>query len=236
MLRLSFPVGALAWCLVGCSAPGVLPDARAPLDPSRSVWMHIESNRSVRLDHVVDNEWRAVCTSPCDQRISPDGNFRLTGPDVIESAPFQIHAPPGDRVDLHVAAGSQLVRGVAITTVIVGPIVAVGALLVAAVQELGAGLATFGDGLAGSQQGRSPPSPAPNTQAAMGTAGLAGLVTLLGVVIVATSGTSLNGQDLEGVSAARLLRDSPALDAQQSPPATSSHEPTLMVPVLRGTF
>jgi hypothetical protein len=241
VLRSSLLVGVLAaGCLAGCASPAVVPVARAPLDPSRSVWLHIESTGPVRLDNVVDNEWRAVCTSPCDRLISPDGDFRLAGAGVVDSAPFQIHARPGERVDLHVTPSSQLVHGLGVATVIVGPIVAVGALAMAAVQAFGAAVTNVANGLQQSSCGRAahcpPLSTPPNPGGALAIAGSAGLVTLVGVVVLVASGrTGVNGPELEGAKDPEVPRASPVLDEPQAP-ATSLGGPALMVPLLRGTF
>ncbi len=240
VLRSSLVIGAVAaGCLAGCAIPAAIPAAQAPVDRARSVWIHIESTGPVRLDNVVDNEWVSVCTSPCDRLISPDGDFRLAGPGVVQSAPFQIHARPGERVDLHVDPASRFVHGLGLTIVIVGPVVGIGALVVAGVQALGAAVTSTLNALPPSScTGGAhcpPPLTPPNPQNALATAGSAGLVTLVGAVFLLANGrTRVNGQELEG--AKDDPRASPALDETQASPLTSLRGPPLLVPLLRGTF
>jgi hypothetical protein len=242
VLRSCLVVGVLAaGGLAGCASPAAIQAARSPVDASRSVWLHIESTGPVRLDNVVNNEWVAICTSPCDQPISPDGDFRLAGPGVVESAPFQIHASPGERVDLHVDPSSRFVRGLGVTIVIVGPVVGIGALIVAGVQEIEVMTTDLANGLfkPSCTGGAHCPAPATATspRSALATAGGAGLLTIVGVVLLVASGrTSVNGQELEGVKDSADSHPSPMLDEPQAPPTTSLGGPTLMVPLLTGTF
>jgi hypothetical protein len=78
----------------------------APPASQRSVWIHIDSSRTVMLQHLApfDTTWRATCFSPCDSIAPLDGTYRVVAPGIVWSREVELEAQPGDKVVLEIHA------------------------------------------------------------------------------------------------------------------------------------
>lgn len=135
-------------CLSGCTATVMLLTmAHAAADPA--VRVHLSSNergaelQRYRSTATVDvarptpygfaygtadvDVYEPVCTAPCDITIDPRGTFRVGGPALHPSAPFQL-VPSGDNeIDATLATRSKRSTGKALLYVGI-PLTAVGAM------------------------------------------------------------------------------------------------------------
>jgi hypothetical protein len=123
------------------SASGSGGVSRAPRANASTAWVHIESDRPVRLEregegHARGSEWETICASPCDAEVPLGSDVRIGGEGIRTSRPFHLNAAPGERVELVVNAGTRggFVGGIILTSV--GPIVSlIGAVVLVAASE-----------------------------------------------------------------------------------------------------
>jgi hypothetical protein len=129
---------------LACSLSGAavcaedLPDPRPK--PALSTYLHIDSNRPLKLRRRVGRFGIDLCDAPCDRTIGYDENdyFVVTG-DFVSAMPFSLRAA-GPRAELRVDAGSNAMLYTGFTSSAVGgSAVMMGALLLA--------LLTIGDAL-----------------------------------------------------------------------------------------
>ncbi len=74
--------------------------------PGPTVLVHIDSAYPATLARLGDDEIVVErCTAPCDRNLPLDGTYRIDGPQIRSTWPFQLERPeaPGDRVVLHVS-------------------------------------------------------------------------------------------------------------------------------------
>jgi hypothetical protein len=69
-----------------------------------TVEVHIDSPQTVSLERREGATWQHVCVSPCDQRLSVSGEYRILGTDLNESKAFMLDSTKG-KVVLYVAPG-----------------------------------------------------------------------------------------------------------------------------------
>jgi hypothetical protein len=82
------------------------------------VLVHIDSPEPASLEVMTDDGGlRAVCSSPCDQRV-PASEYRITGPGLRTSDPFRLDQ--GSRVTLHVSPSSPGTHTAGIVITIAG--------------------------------------------------------------------------------------------------------------------
>jgi hypothetical protein len=72
--------------------------------PARAVWVHVNADRLVMLQHLApfDTRWTEACLSPCDTMIPLDGTYRVVAPGIVWSREVELEAAPGERVVLDV--------------------------------------------------------------------------------------------------------------------------------------
>ncbi len=126
--------------------------ANAPKSASAvTAWVHVESDRPVRIERRSgerSRDWDSVCTSPCDTELPLDAEYRIAGEGVRNSAPFQLSARAGERVELAVNTASKggFVGGIVLTSL--GPVTSlIGAVVLVAVnqsEQIAAEQASFG--------------------------------------------------------------------------------------------
>jgi hypothetical protein len=116
------------------SAPAT-PRAPAPAS-NDTAWVHVVSERSVTLERrgASDeaDDWRPVCSGPCDMELSLRAEYRIAGRGLRKSAPFELEARPGERIEIDVKVGTTggLVGGIILVST--GPVVGlIGLALVA---------------------------------------------------------------------------------------------------------
>ncbi len=96
----------------GATTPAPAPATTPPTQPSSTagsgwVTLHVDSPSPVSIEKRADANapWEHVCESPCDQHVPIEGEYRVTGTDVNESKPFQLHTR-GDTATIKVTPGS----------------------------------------------------------------------------------------------------------------------------------
>jgi hypothetical protein len=151
------------------------PSASASPTPAakRTAFVHIESDRPVRLEAVEGKKsFRFVCASPCDIPVDLDQTYRIAGDGVRASGDMQINGQPGQRVLIEVDTSSKAAFVGGIVIVSIAPVVALVGLIVYLVSAADL-----------------PPSPA--GQSIGGALGIGGLVGIaVGIVMIATNGSS----------------------------------------------
>jgi hypothetical protein len=154
---------------------------------------HITTNNPYALLEVLDEEllqtgkyesdddelWRPACQLPCNRELDANLHYRIGGPGVKKSDPFQLNS---EDMDLHVRTGSKASRVVGIVlTPIGGALVTAGTMLWF--------LSDF------SIEGKPSESKKKETRFYAVTTWIAGATALVtGIVLIATSGTSISKQ------------------------------------------
>ncbi|HEY6463825.1 MAG TPA: hypothetical protein VIY73_26830 [Polyangiaceae bacterium] len=84
------------------------PPPREPLT-APAVRVHVVGSPSAKLEEDVTgtDDWREVCSSPCDTDLPIGPRYRVNGEGRIPSEPFGLAGRPGDRVAVRVAGGSK---------------------------------------------------------------------------------------------------------------------------------
>jgi hypothetical protein len=116
------------------SSPAVAAAAAVPTAAvvTQGVFVHIESDRTVTLERMGSSRriWTAVCNSPCDRELDPNGTYRIAGRGVRASGNFSLSARPGERVVIEVdpASKAAFVGGIVLTSVSI-PVMLISALV-----------------------------------------------------------------------------------------------------------
>jgi hypothetical protein len=108
----------------------VVAESSARADGS-TVFVHIESDRHVRLESNEYGDWRWVCDSPCDRDLPLGVDFRIGGDEVRRSRPFRLHGRAGTQTRLDVSTSSKAWFNAGIVGVSAGPALAAVASAVA---------------------------------------------------------------------------------------------------------
>jgi len=152
------------------SAP--VPAAARPDEaPKSSVWVHVEAPDGVLIQQDITNDdnWRTVCSAPCDKLLPTAFYYRVTGGGIKSSADFTLSASPGTRERLVVDGASKSALVLGIVALSAGALAAYIGLLVAAAGALagdgegdtgnngvtGGGLAVMGIGVLAAAGGLS---------------------------------------------------------------------------------
>jgi hypothetical protein len=204
-----------------------------PTEPT--VVLHVDAPEEVRLERRApgDDAWTTMCASPCDQPVPTSGTYRVNGASVRASRPFLVTGPRGERIALTVHPASRSGH----TT---GVVALVGGSTVAA-SSLGLGVldwwfsSWFGSGASGcSFVGSSQQCNTQNLTPFVITAGVAGAVAVVGLLVMLSNGsTEVGGPNIEPVErpAAPGPRVAPEGERPAYAPSTGA-----WVPILQGTF
>jgi hypothetical protein len=121
------------WPQIGRIEQGTAPPAPAakPEPPPSEVWVHLEASDGVLLQQDIanDDDWRTVCSAPCDKLLPTAFYYRVTGGGIKSSANFALQAPRGTHETLVVDGASKAASVVGIVGMAVGIPVGAVALL-----------------------------------------------------------------------------------------------------------
>jgi hypothetical protein len=114
----------------GAGAPGTAP-------PAKTAVVHIESERSVRLEALSgEKSYSFVCTSPCDKAVDLGAQYRIAGDGVRTSRAFSIEGQQGQRIVIEVDPGSKAAFVGGIVLVSLSPVVSIVGLLIWALNSV----------------------------------------------------------------------------------------------------
>ncbi len=99
--------------------------------------MHLEGTKPTTLESKgIDSPWAFVCAAPCDRDVPLDATYRVAGPGVQPSDPFQLQTGDGGELTLRAAATSRAAWSARTPLKIAG----VGSLIVGLTTALAAGM------------------------------------------------------------------------------------------------
>jgi hypothetical protein len=183
------------------------PAPAAPAAPTdATVYVHIEGSDAAQLQRDTGDHrhWDSVCSAPCDQQVSLNDTYRISGAGIRNSAPFTLSVHGGQREVLTVDEGSKAGFVLGIVGVSVGSFAATIGLLVVLVSSA---VDAIGDGTSSSSRNDSG-----NGEAIGWTITGVGLAALVGgIVAIATNGRTGVSQTSLSASPAGLARTAPSV-------------------------
>jgi hypothetical protein len=211
--------------------------AAAPAAASGTVPIHINSDTTVTLQHRSGEggAWETLCQSPCDAAGPTGDQYQITGDNLNESRPFTIDGSKG-KVTLDVQAGSKQKQKVGMGFLIGGGVLTLTGLIWAIAESAGplhadtnspgfvSGTGAMDGGTTHNDHWTGVFMAGAFMFVGIG-AGLYGAGTML-----ANNHSDVQG-DVQKAQPTRGQNDAPAREAQVRLPT-----PTLMVPVLHGSF
>jgi hypothetical protein len=212
----------IQWPQIGRIGQGAAPSVGTKREPPSEVWVHLDASEGVLLQQDITNDdnWKTVCTAPCDQLLPTTFYYRVTGDGIKSSADFALRAPRGthERVVVDAASKSAFVGG--IYGVVGGPL-----------------LLLLGEGFVFSLIGGDGPNP-PILDAGLAMMGIGVVATVGGIVLMVCNATTKVKQDL-GASQTRLfLPDSWSKTPTWNTAVTEPKNlpPALGIPIFSGRF
>jgi hypothetical protein len=125
-------------------APAPAPAPAKTATPSTMVWVHIEGTEDARLqqDTTGNDDWRTVCTAPCDKQLPTAYWYRIVGNGIKTSKEFSLEAPTGGHETITVNGANKTWFIIGVIAMPVGGIVAYIGLLVGLVGSIGSTTST----------------------------------------------------------------------------------------------
>jgi hypothetical protein len=108
------PATATPWT----APPAVLEAAPAvaPRPPAAGPLVHLNSNAAeLELQLHTQDGWDTACVAPCDQRVSRAGLYRVNGPGIRPSQPFNVPSNGNLRLDVTPGSGPRYWTGMGLT-------------------------------------------------------------------------------------------------------------------------
>ena len=81
--------------------------------------LHIESKRTVQVYRQAsqENGWYEACSSPCDEDMPLNDEYRISGPGILQSRDFKLDGAPGSRIIVNVDPSYR-------STIVIGSVLA----------------------------------------------------------------------------------------------------------------
>jgi hypothetical protein len=166
-----------------------------------------------------DDDWREVCTAPCDAQLPVEWTYRVSGNGIRPSNPFRLTGNPGDHVNVTVNASSTAWFVVGIVIVPIAGFFTLGGLLAVLITE------TVGNGR--------------GSEVAWSVLVVSGVAMAGSIALIVNNARSSTSQDVAGRPAEGLLPGvgpGKLLTSRDASPEQKAAPPVFAVPLWAGRF